>query len=120
MYFGVFYNLKLNDVDWKVATAPSLKCVRIMDRKYECTNGYPKCTIYCKEKICLRNGSRNKTAEIVSACPKYHPQNAEQCCYHKNDAYCTCIIRATIDTATSVYDALGGKNANIEYHVGAC
>ena len=34
MHFEVYYNLKLNDVDWKVATAPSLKFVRIMERKF--------------------------------------------------------------------------------------
>ena len=91
---------------------------------YKCSgNAYPSCTVdSCEEEICLRNkaNNRNATGKIVSACPKYHPQNADQCCQHKNDAYCTCIIRNTVDCSSQVYSQIGGANTFVDVTRGSC
>ena len=90
---------------------------------YQCKDGkYPSCDVSCQKSLCLTNTSNGKksNASIVSACPKYHPQNAQQCCEHKNDAYCTCIIRDTIDCASDVYNNLGGSNTYATVTEGYC
>eukprot|EP01084_Bolivina_argentea_P146550 256573_1 len=89
---------------------------------YKCANNaLPSCKAPCEKEICLiTSNNKQATGKIVSACPKYHPQNADQCCKHKNDAYCTCIIRNTVDCASAVYSGIGGSNTFVNVHSGAC
>lgn len=52
---------------------------------------------------------KQATATVRSACPKYHPVNANQCCQY-GGSYCTCIKQATIDLNYKPYGELGNAN----------
>jgi hypothetical protein len=76
----------------------------------ECNAGPPGCSTACNQQICIAMNGQQATGTIMSACPKHHPTNVQQCCAYQNDAYCTCIIQDTLDIATQPYDQLGGAN----------
>ena len=80
----------------------------------------PRCSISCNKSVCIQapNG-RKTTGRIVSACPKYHPQNADQCAQYGGD-YCTCIIRQTADLNQALVDNLGGSNVYATVWAGSC
>lgn len=76
----------------------------------ECNAGPPGCSTACNQQICISMNGNQATGTIMSACPKHHPTNVQQCCWWQNDAYCTCIIQDTLDIASQPYDQLGGQN----------
>jgi len=70
----------------------------------------PNCKTSCNQQICIHKDGRKATATVLSACPAHHPQNTGDCCTYKNDDYCTCIIRQTLDINWKPYGELGGRN----------
>ena len=86
-----------------------------------CADGKaPRCQTACGQQICIFKDGKTATGTILSACPAHHPQNTGQCCSHKSESWCTCIIRDTIDMNWKPYGDLGGKNGWISANWGAC
>ena len=82
----------------------------------------PYCSTACGQSICISKDGRRTTGKILSACPKNHPVNTQQCCEHPNSKdYCTCIIQDTLDLNAQPYAALGNSNGYASNAVwGAC
>lgn len=82
----------------------------------------PYCSTACGQSICISKDGRRTTGKILSACPKNHPVNTQQCCEHPNSKdYCTCVIQDTLDLNAQPYAALGNSNGYASNAVwGAC
>lgn len=82
----------------------------------------PYCSTACGQSICISKDGRRTTGKILSACPKNHPVNTQQCCDHPNSKdYCTCVIQDTLDLNAQPYAALGNSNGYASNAVwGAC
>jgi hypothetical protein len=82
----------------------------------------PSCSTACGQNICITKDGRKTTGKILSACPKNHPQNTQQCCDHPTSRdYCTCVIQDTLDLNAQPYAALGNTNGYSTSAVwGAC
>jgi hypothetical protein len=98
------------------------KCTAFGKKISECSDGRaPNCKTSCGQKICMSNNGKKKTATILSACPKHHPQNVKQCCDHSSSKdWCTCNVQNTLDSIKEVYKALGGKNSYVDATWGQC
>jgi len=70
----------------------------------------PNCDTACRQNICVYKDGLSATATVLSACPSSHDTNTRQCCDYRNDDYCTCIIRNTLDLNWKPYGQLGGTN----------
>jgi len=71
----------------------------------------PSCSTACGQQICITKDNKKTTGKILSACPKNHPVNTQQCCEHPTSKdYCTCVIQDTLDLNASPYSALGNSN----------
>lgn len=101
---------------------PVHKCTKDgIDVKVCSDNKPPRCSSsYCNKQICIKMNGKQATATIRSACPKYHPQNADQCCQY-GGSYCTCIKQETIDVNWKPYAELGNQNGFASsVTIGAC
>jgi len=71
----------------------------------------PSCSTACGQQVCITKDNKKTTGTILSACPKHHPVNTQQCCDHPTSRdYCTCVIQDTLDLNASPYAALGNSN----------
>ena len=71
----------------------------------------PSCSTACGQYICIQKDNKKTNGQILSACPKNHPVNTQQCCDHPTSKdYCTCIIQDTLDLNAQPYSALGNTN----------
>ena len=74
-------------------------------------NKAPSCSTACGQYICIFKDGKKTNGQILSACPKNHPVNTQQCCDHPSSKdYCTCIIQDTLDLNAQPYSALGNSN----------
>lgn len=88
------------------------RCTALGVQVSVCSNYQPpSCSTACGQKICISKDGRRTTGTILSACPKHHPVNTQQCCDHPSSKdYCTCIIQDTLDLNAQPYAALGNTN----------
>ncbi|CDW72395.1 UNKNOWN [Stylonychia lemnae] len=100
---------------------PSYLCNRDGKNVYVCSdNQPPRCSVACGQQVCIQKDGRQSTGVIRSACPRYHPQNAHDCCNY-GGSYCTCVFDDTIDSNWKVYNELGGNNGySSNAYWGAC
>lgn len=88
------------------------KCTAFGTQVSACSDGQaPQCSTACGQKICISKDGKKATGTILSACPKHHPENVNNCCSHSSSRdYCTCVIQDTLDLNWQPYQALGNSN----------
>jgi len=68
----------------------------------------------------MKMNGKQATGTVRSACPKYHPVNADQCCKY-GGSYCCCVKEAVLDINYQPYAQLGGQNGyTTGVTIGAC
>lgn len=86
----------------------------------KCSDGRaPKCSIACKQPICVSMSGKETTAKIRSACPLHHHQNVDDCC-SKGGQWCTCVLEDNLDLNWKPYKDLGSRNGYGSASWGAC
>jgi hypothetical protein len=102
--------------------ATTYKCTAFGVSVSYCNAGAPPCSTACNQKICISKDGKRATGTVLSACPKHHPDNVNNCCSHPSSRdYCTCVIQDTLDINWQPYQQLGNTNGYSSGAVwGAC
>eukprot|EP01084_Bolivina_argentea_P173412 300353_1 len=84
----------------------------------------PDCSGFeCGQTICLNGDGHKVNGYMVTACPKNHPNNVQQCCAHKDGGdwknWCQCLIGPDIDIASNLTKYFG-SNTVVSATKGGC